>query len=208
MIRKNELPLTSGKLIHSYHVSALAKGQRYMTEIFDACRSELIAAIEKHDAARRDGRADRIVWLSGHEFSPGAVMGRVDTMSLMQEAREAFVDGHYIATLVLAMGFIEHTLVEHVVDLGHQQPRTMQQLLQVCSEHSLFPTDWIERTDKLRLYRNPFAHLKQEDHEDTLFTRYRMQGVPPAVVLEADAKEALALLYKYFRATLKSWPVE
>jgi hypothetical protein len=179
-----------------------------MPDISDDRRSQLFAAIEKHDAARRDGRVERIIWLSDHEFSPGVVMGRVDTMSLMREAREAFVDGHYIATLVLAMGFIEHTLVEYVVEMGLPQPRTMQQLLQVCSEHALFPADWIERTDKLRLYRNPFAHLKQEDHEDTLFTRYREKGVPPAVVLEADAKEALALLYQYFRATLKNWPTE
>ena len=50
------------------------------------------------------------MWLSEHEFSPGVVMGRMDTMALMREARESFVDGHYIATLVLASAFIEHTL--------------------------------------------------------------------------------------------------
>lgn len=176
-----------------------------MTGTSGDLHAHLIAALEDSDKNRRIGRAERIMWLSEHEFSPGVVMGRMDTMALMREARESFVDGHYIATLVLASAFIEHTLVEDLADRGFAKPRiNLKEALTICSEKSLFPDDWIERTDKLRLHRNPFAHLRPEEDEHTFGSRFRNQKVHPTAILEADAKEALALLYLFFQATLRA----
>lgn len=174
-----------------------------MTGTADKLSARLVAALEESDKNRRIGRAERSIWLSEHEFNPGIVMGRMDTMALMQEARESFVDGHHIATLVLAIAFIEHTLVEYLISRDLAKPKiNFQDVLKICFRKSLFPNDWIERTDKLRLYRNPFTHLKPVNDEHRFDTRYKNQRVHPTVILETDAKEALTLLYLFFQATL------
>jgi len=66
-------------------------------------REKVIAALEFSDNQRRNGRADRFAWLSRHNASAPIVMGRAETLRLMEEARCCFVDGHFVAALMVAM---------------------------------------------------------------------------------------------------------
>ena len=129
----------------------------------------------------------------------------MDTLGLLREARETFVDGHHIATLLLAISFIEHTIAEELqLRSITKDSLIFQNALKAAAEHKVFPQEWIERTEKLRLLRNPFAHLKDLKHEHTIGSRYRKKQVHPATLLETDAKESLELMYKYFAATLRA----
>jgi len=169
-----------------------------------ATRADLLHALEAYDAKQREQRAERIEWLADHEFSVGVVMGRMDTMALMREARECFVDGHFIGSLMLSMAFIEHTVVEELTLLGHAKPGIQfQKALSIAGDQKVFDADWLDATRGLTQHRNPFAHLRDAKDVHTYGQRFRKSGKHPSVVLEADAKSALALVYKFFRATLR-----
>ena len=169
-----------------------------------ADRERLMQALEASDQRRRDERADRIEWLALHKVSPTVVIGRTETMQVLREAREVFVDGHYVAALVLAMSFIEHTIVEELQILAHVSgsPR-FAEAIEMARDKKTFPPDWLDRAKTLSLRRNPFAHFKQGDHPHTLGMRVRHEKKHPKVILEADAKNAIELMYNFFVATLR-----
>lgn len=164
----------------------------------------LMQALEASDQSRRGARADRIEWLALHEVSVPLIIGRTETMHVLHEAREVFVDGHFVAALLMAMSFIEHTIVEELQQLGHVNgsPK-LGQAIETAKEKKTFPADWLERTKTLSLRRNPFAHLKEGDHLHTLGMRMRHEKKHPKVILEADAKDAIELMYNFFVATLR-----
>lgn len=79
-------------------------------------RSNLIAALVQSDDMRRSDRADRILWLSKHQIPLGIVVGQMDTMAVLGEARDCFIEGHYIASLLMCVAFIEHTITDTLVE--------------------------------------------------------------------------------------------
>lgn len=165
---------------------------------------QLLAALEASDQRRRELRAKRIEWLAQYEVRPQVVMGRAETLHLLDETREVFVDGHFVATLMMAIAFIEHAIVEELQLLGHVQGSpTLGQALQTSMQHGVFPTEWIQRVSVLSRRRNPFAHLKEGNHPHTLGMRVRLEKTSPATLVEADAREAVQLMYKFFLATLR-----
>jgi len=167
-------------------------------------RERLLAALKVSDEQRRVGRAERIEWLALHAVNPPAVMGRTETMRLLGEARECFVGGHFIATLLVAMSFIEHTVVEELQALAYiKGSPTLGQALEVAESHKVFPADWLARAKVLSLRRNPFVHLKEAEHRHGLGMRIRDEKRHPTTILESDAKDAIDLLYNFFVATLR-----
>lgn len=80
----------------------------------DNMREKFLLALSESDAMRRSGRADRSEWLSLHSASHPMIFGRAETLRLIEEARGTFTDGHFVATLFVAMAFIEHTLIEEL----------------------------------------------------------------------------------------------
>lgn len=155
------------------------------------------------DDKSRPDRVARIVWLADHESLPGVIMGRTETLHVLREAREVFVGGHFASTLVLAVAVIEHCLMEELQQRGLVKGRpTLSKLLEVAEKCSLFPLEWFVPIRQLIQLRNPFAHLKDSDHEHGLGMRVVLEKEHPAALLERDAKEAVRWMYMVFRATL------
>lgn len=170
----------------------------------DTLKQQLVEALSHSDALRRSERADRIVWLSRYEQAPGIIAGRLEPLSLLKEARVCYIDGHYIAVLLTAAAFIEHTIVEELEEQAIVGPRdTRYDAISKARNANVFPTSLLDRTGQLRLIRNAFAHRKPDDHEHSLETRFRAHRIHPTSVLEQDAQEAIDLIYDYFRLTLK-----
>lgn len=169
-------------------------------------RRKLIGALRRSDSLRRNARADRIEWLSLHTNQPSFIAGRAETLQLLHEAHDTFVDGHFAGTLMIAMAVIEHTLVE---DLQLQQltqgSPTFAQAVSLAREKKLFPPDWLERATRLSHRRNPFAHLKDENHPHSLGARVQSEDRHPRAIMEEDAKDAIELMYGFFNATLREW---
>ena len=100
-------------------------------------------------------------------------MGEVELMNLLREARECFVDGHYIATLMLATALIEHVIAEELERVGKATPGLpFERAIKLARQESLFPEPLLATADQLRVLRNPFAHRKPIEHAHTLGNRY------------------------------------
>jgi hypothetical protein len=165
--------------------------------------ANLLRALAESDERRRLGRAERIHWVSALCPKTGAVFGPLDTMTILNEARECFIEGHYIASVLLAMAFVEHTVMDELSESGSGRPGTFSLALDAAAKKQLFTDELLSRTRNLSLIRNAFTHRKPSDNPDSFGYRFQARGVHPARILEEDAKQFLALMYEYFRCALK-----
>lgn len=165
---------------------------------------KLDEALRASDDRRRGERIQRIIWLAEHEDLPGAIMGRVETLHLLREARGAFVDGHYAATLLLAISVINHSLIEELqFRNGIQGDPGLQKVLAKSEELNFLPAEWFAPIRQLVSRRHPFVHFKEEDHEHGLGERIMLEKTHPALLLEQDARDAIMFMFRVFRATLR-----
>lgn len=175
-----------------------------MTDQEHSLNEKLDEALRSLDDRTRSLRAERILWLSQHERLPPVLMGRAETLHLLREAREVFVNGHFAATLVLAVAVIEHSLVEELQLRGSiKTSPPLGKVLAIAEEAKVLPSEWFSPIRTLVQRRNPFAHLKEPDHEHALGVRIVLEGEHPSRLLEEDAKVAAIWMYKVFRATLR-----
>lgn len=166
---------------------------------------QLLEALEQSDTWRRQGRAERITWIAKYDVAYELISGPMDTLRLLVEARECFVDAHYVATLVLAVAFIEHTLMDELTEKRISTGvRTLEQAIKRSAQYELFEKALLDRADRLRAIRNPFTHRRESTDPDTFPSRYVVQKRHPDMVLEDDAKESLKVMYEFFRLTLRS----
>lgn len=160
--------------------------------------------MQRLDDKRREARVQRIVWLSDHEHLPTVLMGRTETMHLLREARNVFVDGYFAAALLLAVSVINHCLVEELQlrDALKRDPG-LEAVLLKCEELAVLPAHWFEPLRRLAARRHPFVHFKDPDHAHALGARVMLEGTPPAKLLQADAELAIEYMFNVFRATLR-----
>ncbi|MBA0420045.1 hypothetical protein D7Y22_03595 [Stenotrophomonas maltophilia] len=170
-----------------------------------ATSENLTAALELADASSRGARVERIEWLAQHYFHPGAVMGELAVLHMLEEARLCFISGHFVGALLLATSFVEQTLSEELENvMSPQERRTFELMIKSGRKILPLPNDLFDRTDRLRLLRNPFTHRKAPDHPEAFGTRFLATKAHPATILEADAKLAMEVMYEWFRRTLRS----
>jgi len=135
---------------------------------------------------------------------PSAIIGRTETMHLLQEARETFVDGHFAAALLLAVSVINHSLIEELQLRGIvKNDPGLAKVLAKSEEQNILPAEWLPAIRKIVSLRHPFVHFKEPDHEHGLGMRTINKKTHPAHLLEADAREAMKFMYGVFKATLR-----
>lgn len=164
-------------------------------------------ALQQLDEKTRPQRVSRIDWLGNHERLPSAIMGRAETLQLLREAREVFINGHFAAALVIATAVIEHSIVEelHVRGLVKGKP-TLSRVLEIAEEHAVLPADWFGPIRVLVNRRNPYAHFKlpgDDGQRHSLGARIMSEQQHPDSLLEDDACSALVWMYQVFRQTLR-----
>ena len=168
-------------------------------------REMLIDRLATEDEGTRGCRADRLLWASTYVPPHGGMVGRLESLSLLDEARGTFVAGHYVATLIVSSAYIEHVLNEALPPLVGGERRRMSNALKLAKEHGLFSLSLLDRATRLSTIRNPYAHLRPVDDADTLGQRMCSENVHPRDLQEVDAKEALSLMYEFMREALNRW---
>lgn len=166
-------------------------------------RERLLVALQQSDEMHREKRADRMIAVSEHVKSYGVVMGEADTLAIKEEAYFCYVNGHYIATILLAVSLIEHTLSDAIVESGAGRPFNLAGAIKTARSKNLFPEDLLNAADRLREIRNPFTHRREPDDPDIFSNRFRARDMHPTALLEEDAKAALLAMYQFFDLTIK-----
>lgn len=172
-----------------------------------SARDRLLEALAMSDQNQRAKRADRIIWLSEVQFQPPLMMGPIDTLTVLEEARVCFVNGQFVGAQLLAAAFIEQALVDALVEKGLAKPGIkFQDAVRLAGEASLFESALVSRVEIVRKLRNPFTHRKADGHPDTFGARFRSKKQHPDLVLEADARLAMEAMYGVLRAVAR-WQV-
>jgi hypothetical protein len=155
------------------------------------------AAIKRADLRAVPVRAERIRWVAKAIPRNTGFLMPMDTYYVFEEAKSCFIYGQFVATVVMSVSFIEHWLAGKLHNRGlHRESSSGLAAMVACARKKGFVAEVIlDRIDSLRLKRNPFAHLKEMNHEHSLGARSVSQGRHPVDVLEEDAREALALMY-------------
>lgn len=131
-------------------------------------------------------------------------MGRTETMHLLNEAREVFVNGHFAAALFLAVAVVEHSLMEECQQRGLlRSSPPLGKLLKIAKDHGVVSEGTFMELQLLVFRRNPYAHLQEPGHEHGLGYRIRDEQRHPALILQQDAEMAIQLMYQVFRSTLR-----
>jgi len=171
----------------------------------DTFRIKLIDALETSDEYRREERADRILWMSAHRSRPEAILGRPESLALLDEAEDAFREGHFISVMLLALAFVEHTLVEELVERSICNERVrFERAIKLAQLNQVLDTELLGRIDRLREVRNPFVHRRPCNDPATYGNRYIARQIHPRAMLEEDAREAFQVMYLVLSALLKT----
>jgi len=160
-------------------------------------RPKYEAALERHELQNVPERAERIRWLSTVIPKGSGYMMSLESARVFQEAKDCFVYGQFVATLVLAASFMEHWLGGVLSAAGQHKVagQGLKAIIAHCRESRVIPSVLCDKIDALRLSRNPFVHLKPFDHSHNLGQRMLSRRMHPDSILESDAREALVAMY-------------
>lgn len=155
------------------------------------------ASLEAVDTRTRSERAARVRWLNGviprrHSFGMP-----LETFFVFDEAQGCFVNGTFVAAVVLAASFVEHWFVAKLSERGFEREagRGLASCIKTAKAAGIVHPTLLAKVDRLREIRNPFAHLKSFDHEHTVGRRLMKSPQDPRALLERDAKDALEVMY-------------
>lgn len=160
------------------------------------------AALERRDRATLSERAERVRWVS-RKIPKGGMGLPSDSLFVFTEARSTFVEGYFIATVVLSAAFAEHWMTGILSARGYVKECRggLRACIACARKGEIWPELVLDRLDHLQTIRNPFIHLKDFDHSHTLTQRSWMMGHDPADVLEKDAEEALETIFALVELT-------
>ncbi|WP_286563989.1 hypothetical protein [Variovorax brevis] len=123
----------------------------------------------------------------------------------MREARDSCVHGNFIATLVLALACVEHVINDALPPIPEPAPGKkkrspqMTDAIKQARDAKLFSTDLLDGAEILTTFRNPFIHRRDDEDSDTLGRRVWSRKAHPRTILEHDARDALQVMYGFFR---------
>lgn len=166
----------------------------------DEFRERVIACLEQHDMRDRGARAKRHIWLGEHDVRvAGPYWERSESSGVMEEARSSYVHGNFIATLVLALAYVEHVIIDTLSLQPNTKTPGMAAAIKQARVAGLFPDDLLDGAAVLKDFRNPFVHRRHQDDPDTIGQRIWSRKSHPRTILEQDARDALQVMYGFFR---------
>ncbi|MEO5774462.1 MAG: hypothetical protein ABIQ32_10145 [Sphingomicrobium sp.] len=157
----------------------------------------LLLADLHDDLDGKIGRFRQLTDLSGALGSAGTMLpGAYTTSAAWREARISFVQGNYVATVMLCQGLAEHVLAAHLEMLGGDglPPKiTFPETLRRCQDHSVIAQHDADDMRRLMALRNPLSHFRAIDDPATLMQRVLQTRESPDSHLLRDATFAISM---------------
>lgn len=153
--------------------------------------------LEKYDRKTLDDRIQRLKWVE-KVFPKGfSFVTSPETSYVFDEAKMAFINGEFIATILLVSTFIEHWLGAHIESKGFYKEvqKGLGAIIDCAGKKNLVHNNLLKKADHIRQIRNPFVHLKPFAHKHSLTQRAKSVLANPVEIMENDAKESLSIMY-------------
>lgn len=165
-----------------------------MSELVD----EFVVACQEADLSTRQERAERAARVArlGWPESGWAFFGDHGVAGPWNELRRTFVDGSFVATILIGQAFLENLLG----GLLHWQEEPVDTaglagLLQRTWDRGWLTSEEFHVLDALRRVRNPYAHYRNFQHSDSLVQRAIAAEEIPDALVEGDAWAVVEALY-------------
>ncbi len=158
----------------------------YASELLDE-----IDYVKSRDEIFLGNKAQRLKHLKTINPDGLVLAGGSDFVLIYRELQLCYIDGNFLATIVLAQAFVEKIVHSYFIEkkLESVADRGLYQMI-VYLKKTLVISDFaFNLIDNLRLIRNPITHLKKSDYKHSLDNRSK--GNSPMIQLEKDAKMAI-----------------
>lgn len=151
--------------------------------------------LAEHDELVRNDRVRRLRKTIAIYPEDGFVMP-LDTYAVFSEARSTYINGDFVATVMVAQAFVEHRLQAYLEARGERQLARagLARILRFIRKRGLLDPVVVRGLDHLRNIRNPFAHLRPFDDPHGLGRRSLDQRIDPSELMEREAFTALSLM--------------
>ena len=160
-----------------------------MAEEFDF---SLERSVTGQELFRGNAMLERLAWLN--ECVPGASFfflqdGEFSKL-VFQEAADSYVNGQFIAAIVLGFSFIERTIAGRFSHIGEEKTARghSEDLFKAAAKKGWITESEYQSLEKLRSLRNPIVHYRDPLHGDRPEIRALLQAKTPLIMLETDAK--------------------
>ena len=153
-----------------------------------------------------DSRVKRFRYLDGLEISDTCEYGKCSGLGiaaslecklLFEEAKKTYINGEFMATILLCQAFIEHWLTPYLSENNKASdlPRGLHALIELCGKEKLVHPFILDRINELRLFRNPIAHPKQYKYPYSINQRMIEMRMNQEELLENYAKKAIEIMF-------------
>lgn len=173
-------------------------------------QSDLLSDLNDLDLARHlladihdglEGKVSRLRFLADLSGAMGQrgtmIFGGPPAYLAWVEARDCFVHGNFVATILLCQGLVEQLLAAylHAGLLIDDIPERIQfrETLRLCRERDVVSDDDVRDLERLMGLRNPLSHFRHVDDASNLERRSIDGGEPPDVLIRRDANFAISL---------------
>lgn len=160
--------------------------------------SYLERSLRKYDRDSFGGRLDRLKYLKNIFPKGYGFILSPESSYILDEVKITFINGQYVATIMLAQAFIEHMLQGTVCGAESEKvsKRGLGTIVKWIRNNKPEHSYLMKEIDHLRKFRNPFCHLRPSDDPDTISQRMFQSGMHPDAILEEEAKKAVVLMYE------------
>jgi len=126
--------------------------------------------------------------------------GGYETPNLFTELRACYIDGHFIATVVIGASIAEQCLVTWLDD-ADPTGDTLGAVIDKVEEHELADEELIESLETLNETRNGYVHYRGKETKPSPNQKRSENGERPHPkwVGEEDAKDALVAVFEIAR---------
>ncbi len=160
-------------------------------------KTQLEKSLAKYDRDSFEDRLKRLRFLNKIFPKGYGFISDPETIYIFDEAKMAFINGEFIATLILSQAYIERNLQKYFSTLGLKKDakRGLKYMIDYARKHKLINEYILNKIDILRNKRNPFSHLKPYEYKFNITQRMFSEMKEPLPILERDAEEAISLMY-------------
>lgn len=165
---------------------------------------ELTAWLEADDAKGRATRVLRLRDLLDTMPVPSdglTFLGGEASQICFEEVRRCYMDGSYMAVVLLALAYVERVLAAVLYAAGWEAAKKApfgEVLRKAHQDGFLSDLDWRAYQDLARL-RNSHAHFRSPGSSESMTARMVEENAFPREVLAKDAKRALRAMAKIVR---------
>ena len=165
-----------------------------MTESTTPSASEWLSNEDAKNYRDRSSRLELIVNLTPAN-GPWVFLGAPLTKYLFEEARYCYVYGQFLATVILGLAYIEHTLAASLYGAGHDDAERarLPDLLVRARDRGLIDGKDYTDVEEIHAKRNAYAHFRKPLDKESVEYRSVKEDELPYTIIEQDATTVISV---------------